>query len=82
MIKLKQLVKEELFKILSENRFIDKFKEFIGDEDVTDLDIEYFAYKNKLTSAQKALLKKTFLSDFDIKSTGPLPANIRGKIGK
>ena len=66
---------------ISDNRLIDKFKDFAGDEDVTDLDIEYFAYKNKLTSAQKAKLKNTLLSDFDIKSTGPLPADIRGRIG-
>ena len=66
---------------ISDNRLIDKFKDFAGDEDVTDLDIEYFAYKNKLTSTQKAKLKNTLLSDFDIKSTGPLPADIRGRIG-
>ena len=84
-IKLKRLIREEVRKALKEapdDRLIEKFKEFIGDEEATDLDIEYFSYKNKLTTAQQALLKKTFLSDFGIKSTGPLPPDIKPKFGR
>ena len=79
---LKQLIKEEVTKALSENKFIKDFEEYIGDEDATESVIDYFSKKNNLTPEQKSALKNKFLSKFSIKSTGPLPSDIKPKIGK
>ena len=79
---LKQLIKEEITKVLSENKFIRDFEEFIGDKDATSVDIDYFSAQNKLTPEQKSALKNKFLPDFSIKSTGPLPSNIKPRFGK
>lgn len=79
---LKQIIKEEVTKALSENKFIKDFEEYIGDEDATESVIDYFSKKNKLTPEQKSALKNKFLSKFSIKSTGPLPSDIKPRIGK
>jgi hypothetical protein len=79
---LKKLIKEEIAKVLSENKFIEDFEEYIGDGDATEAVIDYFSLKNKLTPEQKSALKNKFLSKFSIKSTGPLPSDIKPRIGK
>jgi hypothetical protein len=66
---------------VNENELIDKFKKYIDSDDITSIDIDYYSTKNNLTPEQKALLKKTFLKDFSIKSTGPVP-DIRYKFDK
>lgn len=64
------------------NKFIDKFKEFIGGEDATSVDIDYFSAQNKLTPEQKSVLKNKFLPNISIKSTGPLSPDINPRFGK
>jgi hypothetical protein len=79
---LKQIIKEEITKALSENKFIRDFEEFIGDGDATESVIDYFSKKNKLTPEQKSALKNKFLPNISIKSTGPLSPDIKPRIGK
>lgn len=79
---LQQIIREEIAKVLSENNFIKDFEKFIGDGDATEAVIDYFSWKNKLTPQQKSALKNKFLSKFSIKSTGPLPSDIKPRIGK
>lgn len=79
---LQQIIREEIAKVLSENNFIKNFEKFIGDGDATEAVIDYFSLKNKLTPQQKSALKNKFLSKFSIKSTGPLPSDIKPRIGK
>ena len=79
---LKQLIKEEITKVLSENKFIRDFEEFIGDKDATSVDIDYFSAQNKLTPEQKSVLKNKFLPNISIKNTGPLSPDINPRFGK
>jgi hypothetical protein len=79
---LKQIIKEEISKVLKENKFIRDFEEFIGDKDATSVDIDYFSAQNKLTPEQKSVLKNKFLPNISIKSTGPLSPDINPRFGK
>lgn len=67
----------------SDKQLIKKFKSWTVDNP-TSTDVEFFSHKHNLTSAQQHLLKKVFLKNDDIKitSTGPLPSNIKPRIGK
>lgn len=70
MKKLQKLVQE----VLTERQLITKFQAWVGkDKTPTSVDIDYYSQKNNLTQDEKALLKKTFLPDIDIKKTGPTP---------
>ena len=64
-----------------EKKIIDKFTKWADGEDPTLTDIDYYSAQKKLNSGEKALLKRTFLEDFSITSTGPLPSDIRPRIG-
>jgi hypothetical protein len=61
--------------------FIIKFKNWAVDNPTTT-DIEFFARKYNLNSEQQYLLKKIFTyTDFRITPTGPLPSDIKPRIG-
>lgn len=79
---LKQIIKEELVKMVDKNKFIRDFEEFIGDKDATSVDIDYFSAQNKLTPEQKSVLKNKFLPNISIKSTGPPSPDINPRFGK
>jgi hypothetical protein len=64
-----------------EKKIIDKFTKWADGEDPTSIDIDYYSAQKKLNSEEKALLKRTFLEDFSITSTGPLSSDIRPRIG-
>jgi hypothetical protein len=94
---LKQIIKEEIVRALAKNsineddsiklsykdkQLIKKFQNWAVDNP-TSTDIEFFSRRHNLTSAQQHLLKKVFLSDikFDITPTGPLPSDIKPRLG-
>jgi len=68
----------------SDKQLIKRFKSWTVDNP-TSTDVEFFSRKHNLNSAQQHLLKKVFLSkndDIKITSTGPLPSDIKPRIGK
>lgn len=75
MVKLTKIIKE----VLSEKQLISNFKKWIGKNNYpTTMDIDWYAKKENLTPEQKSILKKTFPpDDIKIKSTGPVPDDVR-----
>ena len=65
-----------------DKQLIKKFKSQAVDNP-TSTDVDFFSAKYKLNSEQRYLLKKVFLSgDFEITAAGPLPSDIKPRIGK
>ena len=67
-----------------DRQLIAKFKNWAVDSP-TSTDVEFFSRNHNLNSAQQHLLNKVFLSknnDIKITSTGPLPSDIKPRIGK
>jgi hypothetical protein len=57
-----------------DRQLIDKFAKWVGEGNTpTSTDIDYYSQLKKLTPEEKYLLKKTFLPDIKIKSTGTTP---------
>ena len=95
-IKLKQIIREEIQNVLRESinendsiklsykdkQLIKRFQNWAVDNP-TSTDVDFFSAKYKLNSEQRYLLKKVFLSgDFKITAAGPLPSDIKPRIGK
>jgi hypothetical protein len=67
-----------------DKQLIKSFKSWAVDNP-TSTDVEFFSRGHNLTSAQQHLLTKVFLSknkDIKITPTGPLPSDIKPRIGK
>jgi hypothetical protein len=67
-----------------DKQLIKKFKSQAVDNP-TSTDVDFFSAKHNLNSSQKSLLKRIFLSknkDIKITPTGPLPSDIKPRIGK
>ena len=89
----KKLIREEIQNVLKEavgalklsykdKQLIKRFQSQAVDNP-TSTDVDFFSAKYKLNSEQRYLLKKVFLSgDFEITAAGPLPSDIKPRIGK
>jgi hypothetical protein len=68
----------------NDKQLIKSFKSWAVDNP-TSTDVDFFSAKHNLTSAQQHLLTKVFLSknkDIKITPTGPLPSDIKPRIGQ
>jgi hypothetical protein len=64
-----------------DKQLIKKFQNWAVDNP-TSTDVEFFSSRHNLNSEQRSLLKRVFLSDdFKITPTGPLPSDIKPRIG-
>ena len=64
-----------------DKQLIKRFQNWAVDNP-TSTDVDFFSAKHKLNSEQRYLLKKVFLSgDFQITAAGPLPSDIKTRIG-